>query len=49
MVWILRYPFSLKKRIKPNTIIGRNDRGHVQIWRAPSWAQIEVVEKGQTQ
>jgi WD40 repeat protein/serine/threonine protein kinase len=31
-----------------NTIIGLNDRGFVQIWRAPSWAQIEAVENGQT-
>ena len=30
-----------------NKIIGRDDHGRVQIWRAPSWAQIEGAEKAQ--
>jgi hypothetical protein len=32
-----------------NKIIGWNDRRRLQIWRAPSWAQIEAVEKTRTQ
>jgi WD40 repeat protein/serine/threonine protein kinase len=32
-----------------NKIIGRNDSGRVQIWRAPSWAQIAAAEKAQPQ
>jgi hypothetical protein len=32
-----------------NKILGYNDRGRIQIWRAPSWAEIEAVDKGQTQ
>jgi WD40 repeat protein/tRNA A-37 threonylcarbamoyl transferase component Bud32 len=27
-----------------NRIIGYNDKGRIQIWRAPSWAEIEAVE-----
>src|SRR6185503_12302320 len=30
-----------------NKIIGYNDSARVQIWRAPSWAEIEAVEKAQ--
>ena len=30
-----------------NKIIGRDDHGRVQIWRAPSWAEIEAAEKTQ--
>jgi WD40 repeat protein len=30
-----------------NKIIGRDDLGRVQIWRAPSWTEIEAAEKGQ--
>jgi len=30
-----------------NKIIGENDRRQVRIWTAPSWAQIEAVEKAQ--
>jgi WD40 repeat protein len=29
-----------------NKIVGWNDRGRVQIWRAPSWAEIELAERG---
>jgi eukaryotic-like serine/threonine-protein kinase len=31
-----------------NKIIGRDDQGRLQIWRAPSWAEIEAAEKGHT-
>ena len=31
-----------------NKIIGYNERGRLQIWSAPSWAEIEAVEAGQT-
>jgi len=32
-----------------NKIVGYNDRGRIQIWRAPSWAEIEAAEKGRQQ
>jgi WD40 repeat protein/serine/threonine protein kinase len=32
-----------------NKIIGRDDHGHLHIWHAPSWAEIEAVEKAQKQ
>ena len=32
-----------------NKIIGWNDRRRLQIWRAPSWAEIETAEKASTQ
>jgi WD40 repeat protein len=32
-----------------NQIIGYNDKGHLQIWRAPSWAEIETAEKARPQ
>ncbi len=32
-----------------NKIVGYNDKGRIQIWRAPSWAEIEAVENGQKQ
>jgi eukaryotic-like serine/threonine-protein kinase len=32
-----------------NKIIGYNDRGRIQIWRAPSWAEIEAAKKEQPQ
>jgi WD40 repeat protein/serine/threonine protein kinase len=30
-----------------NKIVGYNNTGHVQLWRAPSWAEIDAAEKGQ--
>jgi len=32
-----------------NKIVGYNDRGRVQIWSAPSWAEIDEGEKARQQ
>ena len=32
-----------------NKIVGFNDSARVQVWRAPSWAEIEAAEKAQKQ
>jgi len=31
-----------------NVLAARNSRGVLQLWRAPSWAEIEAAEKAQT-
>ncbi|HMJ65918.1 MAG TPA: hypothetical protein VK615_11260, partial [Candidatus Binatia bacterium] len=32
-----------------NKIVGYNDRARIQIWTAPSWAEIEAAEKARPQ